>query len=120
MSIRFLSSVALAAAVFFPLAAQAKQELVPAQSEIRFVSKQMGVPVEGQFKRFSAQVAFDPDKLASSSIVFSVDIGSVDISREANAELPKADWFNVGQFPQATFVSSGIKRIDGTDRKSVV
>lgn len=114
MNIRFVSSVALAAAVLSPLAAQAQQALVPAQSEIQFVSKQMGVPVEGKFKAFSAQVAFDPAKLATSKISFTVDTGSADISREANAELPKSVWFNVAQFPKATLQSSSIKRVSAT------
>ena len=37
-------------------------KLVPAQSEIGFVSKQLGVPVEGKFRKFDAQIAFDPKK----------------------------------------------------------
>jgi len=95
-------------------AAHAQQAVVPAQSEVTFTSRQMGVPVDGRFKSFSAQVAFDPTKLGTSSIAFSVDTGSADISREANAELPKATWFNVAQFPKATFNSSAIKRIDAS------
>jgi polyisoprenoid-binding protein YceI len=106
--------LALAAASLSPLAAQAQQAMVAAQSEVSFTSRQMGVPVDGRFKSFSAQVAFDPAKLATSSIAFSVDTGSADISREANAELPKATWFNVAAFPKATFQSSAIKRIDTT------
>ncbi len=108
----FSASVALVGAALLPWAAQAQQALVPAQSEILFVSKQMGVPVEGKFKAFSAQINFDPAKLDASKIAFTVDTGSADISREANAELPKAVWFNVAKFPQATFQSSSIKRID--------
>ncbi|MBT9554316.1 MAG: YceI family protein [Hydrogenophaga sp.] len=104
--------LALVAVSLFPFAAQAQQALIPAQSEVAFTSRQMGVPVEGKFKTFSAQVAFDPTKLATSKIAFSVDTGSADISREANAELPKATWFNVAAFPKATFASSGIKRLD--------
>ncbi|AOW11563.1 polyisoprenoid-binding protein [Hydrogenophaga crassostreae] len=113
MPFRF-TLTALALASLSPLTAFAQQALVPAQSEIQFVSKQMGVPVEGKFKTFSAQVAFDPAKLATSKIAFTVDTGSVDISREANAELPKPVWFNVAKFPQATFQSSSIKRIDAS------
>ena len=112
MNTGFLFSFALAAAVSVPSVVQAQQALVPAQSEIQFVSKQMGVPVEGKFKMFSGQVAFDPAKLASSKIAFTVDTGSADISREANAELPKSVWFNVAAFPKATFQSSSIKRLD--------
>jgi polyisoprenoid-binding protein YceI len=112
MTIRTLS-LALAAAALLPLAAQAQQQLVPAQSEIQFVSRQMGVPVEGKFRAFSAQVAFDPARLATSKIDFTVDTGSANIGREADAELPKATWFNVAQYPRATFQSSSIKRLAG-------
>ncbi len=107
-------SLALVAAGLSPLAAQAQQALVPAQSELVFVSRQMGVPVEGRFKSFSAQVAFDPAKLASSSIAFTVETGSASIGREADAEMPKAVWFNVAQFPKASFQSSAIRRIDAS------
>ena len=114
MTIRTLSlALALAAAALLPLAAQAQQQLVPAQSEIQFVSRQMGVPVEGKFRAFSAQVAFDPARLATSKIDFTVDTGSANIGREADAELPKATWFNVAQYPRATFQSSSIKRLAG-------
>jgi polyisoprenoid-binding protein YceI len=94
--------------------ALADQKLVPAQSEIQFVSKQMGVPVEGRFKKFDAQIAFDPAKLATSKIAFTVDTGSATLGvPESDAELPKAPWFNVPKFPQATFQSTGIKALGG-------
>ncbi len=107
-------AMALAAASWLPLAAAA-QQLVPAQSEIRFVSRQMGVPVEGRFTRFDAQMTFDPAKPAAASIAFNVDTGSATLGvRETDAELPKPIWFNVAAFPQATFRSSSVKRIDAT------
>ena len=95
-------------------AALAQQQLVPAQSEVQFTARQMGVPLEGQFKKFSAQVAFDPAKLATSKIAFTVDTGSATLgSRETDAELPKPVWFNVPQFPQASFQSTSIKALGG-------
>ncbi|WP_425432043.1 YceI family protein [Giesbergeria anulus] len=94
--------------------ASAQQALVPAQSNISFTAKQMGVPLQGHFKKFTAQVAFDATKLATSKISFSVDTGSATLgSKETDAELPKAVWFNVPQFPQATFESSSIKALGG-------
>ena len=109
----FFSALALGSAAL--LAAQpavAQQKLVPAQSEVQFTARQMGVPLEGHFKKFVAQVSFDPAKLATSKIVFTVDTGSATMgSRETDAELPKATWFNVPQFPQATFQSSAIKAL---------
>ena len=103
----FASSALMAAAP-----AWAQQALVPAQSEILFVSKQMGVPVEGRFRKFDAQVAFDPAKLATSKVSFTIDTGSATLGvKESDAELPKAPWFNVPKFPQATFQSTAIKAV---------
>ncbi len=94
--------------------AQAQQKLVPAQSEIVFVSKQMGVPVEGRFKKFDAQIAFDPAKPDTSKIAFTVDIASATLGvPESDAELPKATWFNTPKFPQATFQSTTVKGLGG-------
>lgn len=95
-------------------AAQADQKLLPAQSEIGFVSKQMGVPVEGRFKKFDAQIAFDPAKPETGKIALTIDIASVTLGApEPDAELPKAAWFNTAKFPQATFQSSSIKGVGG-------
>lgn len=92
----------------------AQQKLVPAQSEIAFVSKQMGVPVEGHFKKFDAQISFDPAKPAASTMAFTVDVGSATVgSPESDVELPKAVWFNAPKFPQATFQSSAVKGLGG-------
>lgn len=88
--------------------------LEPAQSQLRFVSKQMGVPVEGQFKRFDAQIAFDPRQPAGGRIAFSVDLGSATLGvPETDAELRKPEWFDLGKFPQARFTSSAIKALGG-------
>ena len=92
----------------------AQQQLVAADSSIGFVSRQMGSPVEGQFSKFGAQVAFDPAQPATSKIAFTVDTGSATLgSRETDAELPKPTWFNVGKFPQAQFESTAIKALGG-------
>jgi len=92
----------------------ADQKLVLAQSEIAFVSKQMGVPVEGRFKKFAAQLAFDPAKPETSNIAFTVDVASATLGvPETDAELPKATWFNTSKFPQATFQSTAVKGLGG-------
>lgn len=110
-----LSRLVLGAALLAAAqAALAQQQLVPAQSEVQFTARQMGVPLEGLFKKFSAQVAFDPTKLATSKIAFTVDTGSATLgSRETDAELPKPVWFNVPKFPQAQFESTSIKALGG-------
>lgn len=98
-----LSSLLLAGA------AQA-QQLLPEHSSVEFVSKQMGVPVSGKFTRFEGDIRFNPDQLEDASITLSIDTGSASLGiRETDAELPKPEWFNVLQFPQARFVSSSVK-----------
>lgn len=107
------ATLALAgAALMAAQPALAQQKLVPAQSEVQFTARQMGVPLEGHFKKFDAQISFDPAKPATSKIAFTVDTGSATMgSRETDAELPKPTWFNVPQFPQASFQSSTIKAL---------
>ena len=101
-----------AAALLIAQPAFAQQKLNPALSEVGFQFKQMGVPVDGKFTKFDAQVSFDAAKLATSKVNFTVDIASATLGDKAtDAELPKAPWFNTAKFPQATFASSSIKAL---------
>ena len=59
--------------------AGAQQKLLPAQSEITFVAKQMGVPLDGKFSKFDAQLAFDPKKPEAGKIAFTIDLGSASV-----------------------------------------
>lgn len=105
-----LLTTAVGIALMASLPAFAQQKLVPAQSEIAFTGKQMGVPVDGRFKKFDAQVAFDPKNVAASKVAFTIELGSATLGApESEAELAKADWFNLKQFPQATFQSTAVK-----------
>ena len=109
-----LTTIALAAAALTSQAALAEQKLVPAQSAVNFTAKQMGVPLQGHFKKFDAQVQFDTAKPDTSKIRFTVDTGSATMgAKETDAELPKADWFNVAKFPQAVFDSTAVKALGG-------
>jgi polyisoprenoid-binding protein YceI len=114
MTARTLFTLTLAAALLAALAQPAVAQPKPAQlqagSEIAFTTKQMGVPVEGKFGKFSAQIALDPKKPETGSVAFSIDTGSARFgSAELDAEVPKATWLNVPRFPQASFQSSAIK-----------
>ena len=103
--------VAQLAALCQPVQAQPKPaQLVAAGSEIGFTTKQMGVPVDGKFGKFSAQIALDPKKPETGSVAFAIDTGSARFgSAELDAEVPKTTWLNVPKFPQATFQSSAVK-----------
>jgi len=86
---------------------------VPAQSEVTFVAKQLGVPLNGRFKTFSAQSSFNPKAPQSSKIAFTVDLGSAAINAETDSELAKPEWFNTSKFPKAQFQSTAIKAVGG-------
>jgi len=83
-----------------------------AKSEIAFVSKQMNVPVNGRFRKFSAQIQFDPKKLDAARAEIEVDLASIDTgSAEADAEVAKKGWFDTGAFPKAKFASTSVRQI---------
>jgi polyisoprenoid-binding protein YceI len=84
------------------------------RSEIRFVSKQMGVEVEGRFRRWKADVDFRPGDPARSHANFEVDLASIDLaSEESEAEVGKPEWFDTAKFPVATFRSSSVRALGG-------
>ena len=115
MSPRSIASIALAAALtgaaLHPACAQTKPaQLVAAQSEIAFTTKQMGVPVEGKFGKYSATIAFDPKKPETGSVSFAIDTASARFgSAELDGEVGKPEWLSAAKFPQASFQSSTIK-----------
>jgi len=87
-------------------------KLVADKSQIVFVTKQMGVPVEGSFKKFDAQVAFDPKKPEGGSVALQIDTASAGFGVPmSDAELPRQPWFDAAHFPLASFQSSAIKAL---------
>lgn len=94
-------------------------QLLADKSQISFVSKQMGVPMDGRFRKFSAALAFDPTRPAQAATRVDIDLGSIDAgSKDANDEVVGKNWFNVKNFPTASFVSSAVKPLGG-DRYEV-
>ncbi|MDN3919651.1 YceI family protein [Roseateles violae] len=107
---RLLLSTLLAGAASLALAQAKPAQLLPAQSELVFTSKQMGVPVDGRFKRFDAQLNFDPKKPETGKVAFTIDLASVALGApELEAELAKTPWFDSKKMPQASFQSSAVK-----------
>jgi polyisoprenoid-binding protein YceI len=93
-----------------PVAAQTPQKVDASKSSIRFVSKQMGVPVEGRFRKFDATVAFDPVKPEATKADFEVELASIDLgSEEGETEVKRPLWFDTARFPKAKFTLSSLK-----------
>jgi len=113
---RFVWRVALAIGLFGAGGASAIDyvRLVPDKSQVVFVSKQMGVPVEGRFPVFTLNLAFDPKRLAAARAKLEIDLRKVDAGyREANQELVGKDWFDAQRYPLARFESSSLRKLDG-------
>ena len=82
-----------------------------AKSEITFVSKQMNVPVQGRFRKFTANIDFDPRKPTAAKAEIEVDLASIDTgSQDADAEVGKKAWFHTSAFPTAKFVSGAVSQ----------
>jgi polyisoprenoid-binding protein YceI len=91
-------------------AAPAKWAVDPAGSRLSFASKYSGDAFTGSFRRFTAEIAFDPAQLPASKIVVSVDMSSVTTGDSDRDEtLPTGEWFDTKKFPRATFTSTAIK-----------
>ena len=107
LGVSMLTTAAMAATA---AAANNAVKVLPAESEIRFTTRQMGVPVDGRFERFSAQIALDPKAPGSGSVGFSIDTASARFGApELDGEVPKPTWLSAVRFPAATFQSTAIK-----------
>ena len=86
------------------------------KSEIRFVTKQMGVNFEGRFRKWNANVVFLPSDLAKSKAEFEIQLTSIDLeSDDSESEVKGPLWFDMAKFPVARFSSASMKSV-GPDK----
>ena len=92
--------------------AQAAQKIDASKSQIRFVSKQMGVGVEGVFRKFDGTVAFDPAKPQATKADVEVALASIDLGdAESETEVKRPLWFDTAKFPNAKFTLAALKPV---------
>lgn len=105
------SGTLLASLLGVALAASAAPLKVdPARSTVSAVFRQMNVPVESQFKKFTAAIDYDAAKPEAGKASVEIITASLDVGDpEMNKEVAKKEWFNSAQFPKASFVSTAIK-----------
>ena len=84
------------------------------KTSVAFTYQQMGVKMDGRFRRFAAQLSFDPAKPAAAKTSFEIDLASIDTgSSEGDQEVAGKPWFDTKAFPTARFVSTGVKALGG-------
>ena len=95
------------------------QVIDPARSQITILTRQMNVPVEAVFKKFTAQIRLDPNKLEASSARIEIDLNSLDIGDPEIVEsVRERNWFDTKNHPVAVFTSSSVRSLGG-DRYEV-
>ena len=105
---------ALALATTFSAQAVEYTQVQTDKSTIHFTYKQMGVAVDGQFRKFASQITFDPAKPSAAKATFEVELASVDTGApEGDQEVAGKPWFNTRAFPIAKFVSGTVKPLGG-------
>lgn len=112
---RALPTLLLAALLFSP-AAQAVEysDVQLAKSRMAFGYRQMNVPLEGAFAKFSIVARFDPAQPSTALAKIDIDLSSIDTGNsDADEEVLGKLWFDTKQYPQAQFVSSSIKALGG-------
>lgn len=88
--------------------------VLPAESRIDFVVKEMGVPVRGSFSRFESSVDIDAANPARSSAFLKIDVSSLTTgAEEADAVAIDKDWLDAGHARFATFRSSSFRALGG-------
>lgn len=78
-----------------------------AKSKIIFFAKQSSVEVNGEFKKISGNIKFDPSNLESSSVEITIPIDSLYIGG-FEKEMMNESWFHKSKFPNVYFSSSSI------------
>lgn len=91
----------------------ATYEVDAAHSTIGFSVTHMSVStVRGVFGTVSGTIDYDPANIAASKFSGKVGVGSVDTNNnDRDAHLKNADFFDVANFPEMTFVSKAIRNV---------
>ena len=81
------------------------------KSTISFRYKQMGVGMDGHFRKFNSVLNFDPSKPEQASATIEVDLTTADTgTSDADQEVVGKAWFNTLAFPKAVFALKNIKQ----------
>ena len=100
--------------------ASAGEQSVPAwqidqdKSRLGFTSNYAGIEFDGRFKKYSAQILFDPKNPEAGSFNVSIDTTSITtFSSERDTVIGDPEWFYFSKFPTSTYVTKSIKAVSG-------
>ena len=83
----------------------------PHQSRLEFVGLQAGAEFKGVFHKFSADIVFAADALASSHFDVQIDLNSVDsMDKDRDTTIRSSDIFDVAHSPTAHYVTRSFSK----------
>ena len=96
-----------------------KWVLDPTHSEITFKVKHLMISnVKGAFKTFDASI--DGEDFRTSNFNVTIDTGSISTNNDdRDAHLKSPDFFGVEKYPEITFVSTSLKKVDDNEFKLI-
>jgi polyisoprenoid-binding protein YceI len=111
---KVLLSVALLLSASVAAAAPPPRWTVDPSSKLQFQGSVNGDGFTGTFRRWSADIVFDPKALAASKAVVTIDVASA-VTGDADRDqaLPGSDWLAAQRFPKAVFSAAAIKDLGG-------
>ncbi len=93
--------------------AQGTYEIDTVHSNVGFKVRHLVSKVSGDFKDFNGRFVVDFENLDRSSVDFKITTASIDTKNEKRDQhLRSADFFDVETYPEITFKSSKITRVD--------
>ena len=105
-------SLLLAALLLAPASAET-YTIDPSHSNVTFRIRHLLSEMEGRFNEITGTVDYDPAKPEAAKVSFAVQTKSIDTANtKRDDHLRSADFFDVTKFPEATFVSKSVKKID--------
>jgi polyisoprenoid-binding protein YceI len=98
---------------------KAKWVIDPTHSEVQFKIKHLMIStVSGQFNQFEGAAETESDDFSSAKARFSANINSISTNNEQRDEhLKNGDFFDAENYPQLTFETENIEKIDDEDYK---
>ncbi len=96
----------------FPLMA-APYQINYEESTIEFSGTHAGDEFTGEFEKWNAEIDFDVNNTDNSSVIVTFDTASAKTGNAMyDGTLPAADWFDVKNYPEATFTSTSFAKND--------
>lgn len=106
---------ALTAAALVPVSqAQAADYMIDTEGQhvfVQFKISHLGFSyILGSFEEFSGEFSYDPENLDASSVSMEVEVDSLNTNHaERDKHILSEDFLNAGEYPTATFTSTGFE-----------